>query len=82
MNKSLAAYYFKLSADQGYAAAQCNYAFHLAKGDGIAMNKSLAAYYFKLSADQGHPDAQSNYAFLLANGERDFIERGVHCEVY
>jgi hypothetical protein len=42
MDKSLAAHYYKLSADQGNAAAQCHYWFLLYTGDGIAMDKSLA----------------------------------------
>jgi hypothetical protein len=68
MNKSLAAYYFKLSADQGHAKSQFSYGIMLFHGDGIAMNKSLAAYYFKLSADQGHAAAQFIYACCLFNG--------------
>jgi TPR repeat protein len=53
MDKSLAAHYFKLSADQGNAYGQCNYGVCLRDGDGVVMDKSLAAHYFKLSADQG-----------------------------
>jgi TPR repeat protein len=60
MNKSLATYYFKLSADQGIAEAQFNYGLSLARGDGIAMNKPLAAHYFKMSADQKNHHAQFN----------------------
>jgi TPR repeat protein len=44
---------FKLSADQGTAVAQFNYALLLANGDGIGQSKSLAAHYFTLSAYQG-----------------------------
>jgi TPR repeat protein len=53
MNKSLAAHYFKLAADQSHARAQFNYGIMLLCGQGISINKSLAAHYFKLSADQG-----------------------------
>jgi TPR repeat protein len=69
MNKSLAAHYFKLSADQGFAQAQLHYGLLLLTGEGITMNKSLAAYYFKLSADQGIVQAQYSYAVLLLEGE-------------
>jgi TPR repeat protein len=48
MDKSLAAHYYKLSADHGHAIAQFNYAVLLEAGDGIAMDKSLAAHYYKL----------------------------------
>jgi hypothetical protein len=69
MNKSHGAHYFKLSADQGDAAAQFNYGVMLFWGDGISMNKSLAAHYFKLSADQGIAAAQFNYGFMLSRGD-------------
>jgi TPR repeat protein len=65
MNKSLAAHYFKLLADQGDSSAQCNYGLMLLRGDGIDMNKSLAAHYLKLSADQGDSLAQLNYGLML-----------------
>jgi TPR repeat protein len=54
MDPSLAARYHKLSADQGHADAQFNYALLLKKGDVIGMDQSLAAHYYKLSADQRH----------------------------
>jgi TPR repeat protein len=47
MNKSLAVHYFKLSADQGNASAQCHYGFMLARGEGISMTESLAVHYSK-----------------------------------
>jgi TPR repeat protein len=65
MNKLLAAHYFKLSADQRLAIAQCCYGEVLATGDGISMNKSHAAYYYKLSADQGFAHAQFQYGNVL-----------------
>jgi TPR repeat protein len=58
MNKSLAADYFRLSADQGNAEGQFAYGKSLSNGDGVVMDKSLAAHYFKLSADQGNAHAQ------------------------
>jgi TPR repeat protein len=68
MNKSMAALYFKLSADQGDAAAQHSYAACLLEGDGVTMNRSAAVHYFKLSAEQGDPVGQYGYGVCLANG--------------
>jgi TPR repeat protein len=69
INKSLAAHYYRLSADQGIAVAQFNYGLMLNNGDGISINKSLAAHYFKLSADQGSAVSQYCYALWLFTGE-------------
>jgi hypothetical protein len=68
INESLAAHYFKLSADQGNPHGQLNYGSCLMRGHGIQMNKSLAAHYFKLSADQGNPLGQLNYGVCLMRG--------------
>jgi hypothetical protein len=59
----------EVEADQGNAAAQCNYGLMLHEGEGISMNKSLAAHYLKLSADQGNATAQFYYGFILSHGE-------------
>jgi TPR repeat protein len=69
MDKSLAAHYLKLSADQGDSSAQVAYGLMLYRGDGIDMNKSLAAYYWKLSADQGDSSAQFNFGLMLHLGD-------------
>jgi TPR repeat protein len=53
MNKSLAAHYFKLSADQGLLSAQLHFAILLREGRVIEGNITLSAHYFKLAADQG-----------------------------
>jgi TPR repeat protein len=71
MNKSLAAHYYKLSADQGFANAQFNYGVCLETGSGIEMNKSLAAHYFKLAADQGHPQARLRYEGILTDADHN-----------
>jgi TPR repeat protein len=68
LDKALAAYSFKLSADQGHTQAQANYAFILYHSDGIPVNKSLAAHYFKFSADQGLAETQLNYGMMLSHG--------------
>jgi TPR repeat protein len=51
MNIGLAAYYFKLAADQGLAQAQSNYGFCLHNGEGVSIDMRSAAHYFKLAAD-------------------------------
>jgi TPR repeat protein len=53
MNAQLAAHYYRLSAHQGHAGAQCNYAILLEAGEIVEMNKELAAHYYKMCADQG-----------------------------
>jgi TPR repeat protein len=63
IGESLAAHYFKLSADQGNADAQYSYGIAFAIGQGIGIDKSLAAHYYKLSAAQGNADAQLAYGF-------------------
>jgi TPR repeat protein len=67
MNRSYAAHYYKLSADQGYAEAQFDYGMMLSHGEGISMNRSHAAHYFKLSADQSHAEAQFNYGMMMSH---------------
>jgi TPR repeat protein len=64
-----AAYYLKLAADQGIAAAQFNYGMCLQDGEGVSIDMRNAAYYFKLAADQGYAAAQYNYGICLQNGK-------------
>jgi TPR repeat protein len=69
-------------AEEGDAAAQCNYGFLLCTGNGIAMDKSLAAHYFKLSADQGDASAQFNYAVLLQMGDGIAMDKSLAAHYY
>ena len=57
-NPSLVAEHLKLSADQGYAPAQNNYAACLIEGYGVEQNRDLALYYFNLAAHQGNLNAK------------------------
>jgi TPR repeat protein len=82
MNKSLAAHYFKLSADQGDPTSQFKYGVMLHEGDGIPMNKSLAAHYFKLSADQGDAAAQFYYGILLLKGDGIRMNKSLAADYY
>ena len=50
--------YYKLSADQGNANAQCYLGFCYGNGEGIDRNDEEAFKYFKLSANQGYARAQ------------------------
>ena len=68
--------YYKLSADQGYAAGQNYYGFCLHMGIGVERDLVAAACYFKLSADQGDAAGQLIYGCFLENGlgvERDLV---------
>jgi TPR repeat protein len=69
ISQSKSVHDIEVEADQGDAAAQCNYGVMLSHGEGISMNKSLAAHYLKLSADQGNARAQCEYGFMLLHGE-------------
>jgi TPR repeat protein len=53
INKSPAAYYFKLSADQRDGIGQFSHGVLIAIGQGVPINKSFAAHYFQLSPNQG-----------------------------
>jgi TPR repeat protein len=57
--------YYKLAADQGYAAAQNNYGYCLQQGKGISINLTEAVHYFKLAADRGDIVAQYNLGMTL-----------------
>jgi hypothetical protein len=60
--------YFTLSADQGWAEAQCAYAKCLLRGTGVMTDFGEAARYFKLAADQGRPQARYWYGICLRDG--------------
>jgi hypothetical protein len=69
INKSQSAYYFKLSADQGFMQAQVAIANLLRKGGETRMDQSSSAHYYKLAADQGSVEAQLRYANCLLAGD-------------
>jgi TPR repeat protein len=82
MNKSLAAHYFKLSADQGFTQPQFHYGLLLALGDGYPMNRSLLAHYYHLSADQVLAQTQFNYALLLYHGDGSPMNKSLAAEYF
>lgn len=62
-NQAEAAHWFKLSADQGYTAAEYNYGLCLLNGIGIVKNVELARTYIHKAAAKGSQPASR----LLAN---------------
>jgi TPR repeat protein len=67
-NEEESAKYFKLSADQGWAEAQCAYAKCLLRRTGVMPDFGEAARNFKLAADQGLPQARYLYGICLRDG--------------
>lgn len=68
VNKTDAAYYFKIAADKGNVDAMLNYANIINNGDGVTADKIGAAHYFKLAADNGNVDAMFIYGQMLEEG--------------
>ena len=62
------AMHFKLEAEKGDAASQCNYGICLINGKGVNKNLKEAAYWFKKSAEQGNAKGQLNYGVCLLKG--------------
>lgn len=69
VNKSEAARYLKMSADNGNEESMIKYASMLSNGDGIAVNKSEAACYLKMSADNGNEESMIKYTTMLILGD-------------
>lgn len=71
MDKTAAAKWFRLSADQGVADGQYNLGQCYLNGHGVPQDIHAAAKWFKLAADQGHAQAQNNCGrcYLLDNAE-------------
>lgn len=63
-----AAYWYRKSADQGYADAQLNLGYLYGKGLGVEQNYQQAAYWYRKAADQGEAYAQSNLGYLYEKG--------------
>jgi hypothetical protein len=70
VNKSLAAHYFKLSADQNDGEAQYMYAVCLLEGQGVQKNDGMGAHYLQHAADAGVIQAQVRYASMLHNCDK------------
>ncbi len=57
-NKQEAIKWYKKSAEQGSAKAQCNLGYMYESGDGVTIDKEEAKKWYKKSADQGNEDAK------------------------
>jgi hypothetical protein len=64
----MAAYYFKLPADQGNAHGKYKDRIYLDNGTGVTRDLPMAAQRFNLSADQGAVDGQLKYGICLSDG--------------
>jgi TPR repeat protein len=63
-----AVHYFKLSADQGNAAGQCQWGMCLLAGKVVQRDITNAIQYFKLSAENGSPQGQAIVGWMTENG--------------
>ena len=68
-NKTEAAHYFKMGADNGDSEAMYDCAEMLFDGDGIPKNVKESIKYYKMSADNGDEKGMFKYAALLYSGE-------------
>ena len=60
--------WFRLAAEQGFAAAQFNLGFMYANGRGVAQDDAEALRWYHLAAEQGVAEAQRNLGGMYANG--------------
>jgi hypothetical protein len=68
--------WYRRSAEQGDAEAQCGLGTMLSQGLGVAQDAATAVYWFRRSAEQGYVLAQSNLAvsYFLGDGvARDYF---------
>ena len=66
--------WFRLAADQGYAAAQCNLGVMYANGQGIInKDEAEAVKWYRLAADQGYALAQYNLGVMYAQQGNDYL---------
>lgn len=68
--------WYRLAANQGYAAAQFNLGVMYAHGQGLPQNDAEALKWYRLAANQGYAAAQLNLGNMYANGRgvpKDYI---------
>ena len=63
-----AAYWYKKSAEQGVAKAQCNLGGCYGRGQGVEQNHQQEVYWYTKAAEQGNAIAQYNLAIAYWNG--------------
>ena len=72
---SQAFYWYKKSAEQGYADAQYDLGWMYYNGDGTVIHKKQAFYWYKKSAKQGYAKAQYNLGLMYYNGEGTLTDK-------
>ena len=69
--------WYRLAADQGYAAAQYILGFIYAEGRGVPKDDVKAVRWYRLAAEQGHACAQSNLGDMYGTGRgvpQDYVQ--------
>ena len=72
--------WYRLAAEQGYAAAQYILGFIYAEGRGVPKDDVKAVRWYRLAAEQGHASAQNNLGNRYANGQgvpQDYVQAHV-----
>ena len=64
-----AARFYRLAAEQGYAAAQTNLGYCYERGEGVAQDWAEAVRYYRLAAEQGQADGQCYLGLCYERGE-------------
>ena len=60
--------WYRLSVEQGFAAAQYNLGLMYEHGNGVPEDDAEAARWYRLSAEQGFASAQYNLGLMYAEG--------------
>ena len=69
--------WYRLAAEQGYAAAQSTLGFMYAEGRGVPQDYAEAVKWYRLAAEQGDADAQYNLGGMYAEGRgvpQDYVQ--------
>ena len=61
--------WYRKSAEQGYAAAQCNLGYCYKKGQGVEQSYVEAVKWYRKSAEQGNAVAQCNLGYSYEKGQ-------------
>ena len=76
-NYAEAVKWYRLAAEQGYAAAQYNLGVSYDKGRGVPQDDAEAVKWYRLAAEQGYARAQYNLGFRYATGQgvrQDYVQ--------
>ncbi len=69
--------WYRLAAEQGYAAAQYNLGGMYGTGQGVPQDYAEAMRWYRLAAEQGHASAQSNLGDMYGTGRgvpQDYVQ--------